>query len=57
MIISHKYKLIFIHIYKTAGTFVTKVLKNLDEDTGKAEKARKLNVNIITVEEFTINYL
>ena len=32
MIISHKYKLIFIHIYKTAGTFVTKVLKNLDED-------------------------
>ena len=32
MIISHKYKLIFIHIYKNAGTFVTKILKNLDKN-------------------------
>ena len=30
MIISHKYKLIFIHIYKNAGTFVTELLYNLD---------------------------
>ena len=32
MLISHKYKLIFIHIYKNAGTFVTKMLKKLDKD-------------------------
>ena len=32
MIISHKYKLIFIHIYKNAGTFVTKLIKNLDSN-------------------------
>ncbi len=32
MIISHKYKIIFIHIYKTAGTFIVKLLKNLDPD-------------------------
>lgn len=32
MIISHKYKLIFIHIYKNAGTFVTKFLYNLDNN-------------------------
>ena len=32
MIISHKYKLIFIHIYKNAGTFIIQVLKNLDKD-------------------------
>ena len=32
MIISHKYKLIFIHIYKNAGTFFTKFLKNLDKN-------------------------
>ena len=33
------------------------IVKNLDEDTGKAEKARKLNVNIISVEDFTEQYL
>jgi hypothetical protein len=32
MIISHKYKLIFIHIYKNAGTFITELLKKLDKD-------------------------
>ena len=32
MIISHKYKLIFIHIPKNAGTFITKFLDNLDEN-------------------------
>jgi len=32
MIISHKYKIIFIHIYKTAGTFIVQLLKNLDPD-------------------------
>lgn len=32
MIISHKYKLIFIHIPKNAGTFITQLLKNLDEN-------------------------
>lgn len=32
MIISHKYKLIFIHIYKNGGTFMGKLLKNLDKN-------------------------
>ena len=32
MIISHKFKIIFIHIYKTAGTYITKLLKNIDPD-------------------------
>ena len=32
MIISHKYKIIFIHIFKNAGTFITTFLKNLDEN-------------------------
>ena len=32
MIISHKYKIIFIHICKNAGTFITYFLKNLDEN-------------------------
>ena len=32
MIISHKYKLIFIHIYKNAGGFIIKFLKNLDKN-------------------------
>jgi hypothetical protein len=30
MIISHKYKVIFIHIFKNAGTFITSFLINLD---------------------------
>ena len=33
MIISHKYKLIFIHIPKAAGTFMTKLLENLDKNS------------------------
>lgn len=32
MIISHKYKIIFIHIPKNAGTFITNILYNLDEE-------------------------
>lgn len=32
MIISHKYKVIFIHIPKNAGTFITQLLHNLDEN-------------------------
>ena len=32
MIISHKYKFVFIHIPKTAGTFVTELLLSLDKD-------------------------
>jgi hypothetical protein len=32
MIISHKYKFVFIHIYKNAGTFVTNLIKKLDPD-------------------------
>lgn len=32
MIISHKYKLIFVHIYKNGGTFVGQLLKNLDKN-------------------------
>jgi DNA ligase (NAD+) len=38
------------------STFMV-VAKNKDEDTGKAEEARKLNVNIMSVEEFTKTYL
>jgi len=30
MIISHKYKFVFIHIYKNAGTFVTNLIKKID---------------------------
>ena len=30
MIISHKYKFVFIHIYKNAGTFVTNLITKLD---------------------------
>jgi NAD-dependent DNA ligase len=33
------------------------ITKNEDEDTEKAEQARKLNVPIITIEEFTKQYL
>ena len=29
-LISHKYKIIFFHISKTGGTYVTKLLKNID---------------------------
>jgi hypothetical protein len=32
MIISHKFKIIFIHIYKTAGTYIKKLLKKIDPD-------------------------
>lgn len=32
MIISHKYKLVFIHIPKTGGTIVSHLLLNLDKD-------------------------
>jgi NAD-dependent DNA ligase len=38
------------------STFMV-VAKNKDEDTGKAEEARKLNVTIMSVEEFTKTYL
>ena len=30
MIISHKYKFVFIHIYKNGGTFTTNLIMNLD---------------------------
>ena len=30
LIISHKYKIIFFHIYKTGGTYVTKLLQKMD---------------------------
>jgi len=30
MIISHEYKFVFIHIRKHAGTFVTKLILNID---------------------------
>ena len=33
------------------------IAKNKDEDTGKAEEARKLNVPIVSVEDFTKTYL
>lgn len=29
-LISHKYKIIFFHIYKTGGTYVTRLLKKMD---------------------------
>jgi len=32
MIISPKFKIIFIHIYKTAGTYITKLLQTIDPD-------------------------
>lgn len=32
MIISHKYKIVFIHIPKNAGSYVTNILYNLDKD-------------------------
>ena len=32
MVISHKFKLVYIHISKTAGSFITNVLKELDTD-------------------------
>jgi DNA ligase (NAD+) len=38
------------------STFMV-VAKNKDEDTGKAEEARKLNVTIMSIEEFTKTYL
>ena len=38
------------------NTFLV-VAKNKDEDTGKAEEARKLDIPIMSVEEFTSTYL
>jgi NAD-dependent DNA ligase len=38
------------------NTFLV-VAKNKDEDTGKAEEARKLNIPIMSVPEFTATYL
>ena len=32
MLVSHKYKFVFIHIHKNAGTFVTNLLKQVDND-------------------------
>lgn len=32
LIISHKYKIIFFHIYKTGGTYVTKLLNKMDKN-------------------------
>jgi len=37
------------------STFLV-VAKNKDEDTGKAEEARKLNIPIMTIEEFASTY-
>jgi hypothetical protein len=48
MIVSHKYQFIFIHIYKNAGMFVSRFLKNLDPQTidtvghESTQKARQL---------------
>lgn len=49
MIVSNKYKIIFIHIYKNAGTFIRKIMKNLDPDCKeygdphiRAKSAKKL---------------
>ena len=38
------------------NTFLV-IAKNKDEDTGKAEEARKLNIPIMSVQEFTTKYL
>ena len=38
------------------NTFLV-ITKNKDEDTGKAEEARKLNIPIMSVQEFTTTYL
>ena len=38
------------------NTFVV-IAKSKDEDTGKADKARKLDIPIMTVEEFRAKYL
>ena len=40
----------------TKNTFVV-IAKSKDEDTGKADKARKLDIPIITIEEFRAKYL
>ena len=32
MLISHKYKLIFIHIPKNAGTYIYHLLKQIDKE-------------------------
>ena len=33
------------------------IAKNKDEDTGKAEDARKLNIPIMSIEDFTKTYI
>ena len=33
------------------------IVKNIDDDTGKAEKARTLNINIMEVESFIKTYM
>ena len=38
------------------STFLV-VAKNKDEDTGKAEEARKLNIPLMSVEEFIQTYI
>jgi NAD-dependent DNA ligase len=38
------------------NTFLV-ITKNKDEDTGKAEEARKLNIPIMSIQEFTTAYL
>ena len=53
MLISKKYKLIFIHIYKNAGTFFHKFLRNLDRNIINidghisAKNAKKKTVKIL----------
>lgn len=39
MIISHKYKLIFIHVYKNAGMFIGRLLMKMDKKAIKYPKA------------------
>ena len=40
----------------SSKTFVV-IVKDLTDDTGKAENARKLNIPVMTAEQFTEKYL